>query len=188
MAISSHLFINCAGLDSDLMAAGAGLDIKKCGYCLHYCKGQYFRVSAKKASLVKRLVYPVPRPKGAGLGIHATVDLGAGLRLGPDDEYLKTREKNYEVDLTKRHAFFESVHRFLPFIEEQDLSADTSGIRPKLQGPGDDFRDFVIKEESDNGLPNFIDLIGIESPGFTASLAIARYVNKLIEKRMINTK
>ena len=70
----------------------------------------------------------------------------------------------------------------MPFLEESDLFADTTGIRPKLQPKGGDFRDFVIQEESDAGLPNFINLIGIESPGLTASCAIARMVHSLVEK------
>jgi L-2-hydroxyglutarate oxidase LhgO len=160
----------------------AGIDIRQAKYELHYCKGQYFRVKASKSGLLKRLVYPVPEVKSAGLGIHATVDLGGSLRLGPDDEYLRSRERDYSVDHGKRFAFYSSVKKFMPFLEEEDLSADISGIRPKLQGPGEDFRDFIIQEESARGLPGFINTIGIESPGLTASPAIARYVKELIKR------
>jgi L-2-hydroxyglutarate oxidase LhgO len=130
--------------------------------------------------LIKSLVYPVSKPKSGGLGIHATVDLGGGVRLGPDDEYLEKREKDYSVDEVKRSEFFNSANKFLPFLEEQDLSADTAGIRPKLQEQGGTFRDFIIREEKDKGLPRLINLIGIESPGLTASPAIARYVRQLL--------
>lgn len=73
-----------------------------------------------------------------------------------------------------------NVRNFLPFIQIDDLTPDIAGIRPKLQGPGEDFRDFVIKDETDNGLLGFINLIGIESPGFTSSLSIARIVKNMI--------
>jgi len=184
--ISAGLVINCAGLDSDTVAAMAGIDIKERGYELHYCKGQYFRVNQKKAARIKRLVYPVPEPKAVGLGIHATPDLGGGLRLGPDHEYLKIREKDYSVDESRRGDFFESAVRYMPFLEEEDIYPDTAGIRPKLQARGGDFRDFVIEEGSKLGLPGFINLIGIESPGLTASLAIAEYVSGLIGRSQSN--
>jgi len=96
----------------------------------------------------------------------------------PANEYVENID--YNVDAGKREIFYESVKEFLPFIEITDLSPDTSGIRPKLQGPDEDFRDFIIKEESGKGLPGMINLIGIESPGLTASLSIARKVKEII--------
>jgi len=167
---SARLLINCAGLYSDKIAAMAG--IKKDEYSLKYCKGDYFRVANQKAKFINRLIYPVPKEDRAGLGIHATLDLGGGLRLGPDDEYVD--KIDYRVDESKKKAFYESVRVFLPFINLEDISPDTAGIRPKLQGKGEKFRDFVIKDESDNGLSGLINLIGIESPGLTSSLSIAK--------------
>lgn len=178
--IKAQIVINSAGLDSDTVAQMAGMDIKKCNYQLHYCKGQYFRVNSNKSRLIQRLVYPVPKPKSGGLGIHATLDLAGSLRLGPDDEYLKSRNKDYSVNSVKVSDFYSSAKKFMPFLEENDLSADTAGIRPKLQESEGEFRDFVIKEESENNLPGFVNLIGIESPGLTASMAIAKYANKLV--------
>lgn len=179
MTISAGNVINCAGLDSDLIADMVGIDIRRCGYELRYCKGQYFRVNRRKAGLIKGLVYPVPHTKSGVLGIHATSDLGGGLRLGPDHEYIECRTKDYSVDESKKREFYLSVNRFLPFIEEDDIFADTAGIRPKLQEDGSGFRDFIIIEESANGFPGFINLIGIESPGLTASLAIAEHVKQI---------
>lgn len=180
LSINSSVVINCAGLDADRIASSAGIDLKKYKYELRYCKGQYFRVSLSKAKLLNRLAYPVPKPNSGGLGIHATLDLAGGLRLGPDDSYLKNRVKDYSVDENKKHDFYLSAKKFMPFIDEQDLCSDTSGIRPKLQEEQGGFRDFVIKEESGKGLPGFINLIGIESPGLTASAAIAKYVRGLL--------
>lgn len=178
--IFSKLIVNCAGLSSDVVAGMAGLDVKALGYGLKYWKGQYFRVASKKSSCVNALVYPVPHTKAGGLGVHVTKDLAGGLRLGPDHERLKDRSIDYSVDVSKKNAFLKSAGRFLPFLTEEDLSADTAGIRPKLSDDGNEFRDFIIKEESGNGLPAFVNLIGIESPGLTASLAIAEYVHRMI--------
>lgn len=178
--LHSRIVINSAGLESDKVAAMAGIDIKQNKYELHYCKGEYFRIKSGKAGLVNGLVYPVPKSKSGGLGIHATVDLGGGVRLGPDDAYLPSNIKDYSLHEHKKADFYASARKFMPFLEENDLFPDTSGIRPKLQANGGDFRDFVIKEESDKGLSGFINLIGIESPGLTASCAIARFVMSLV--------
>ena len=172
----TRIFINSAGLFSDKIAVMAGLS--KGEYKLKYCKGDYFRAPPAKAGLINRLVYPVPKRKGAGLGIHATLDLAGGLRFGPDDEYVE--KLDYNVDASKSKAFHEAVRTFLPFIDRQDLSPDMAGIRPKLQGPGEGFRDFIIKDESACGLAGFINLIGIESPGLTGALSIARKVKGMV--------
>jgi L-2-hydroxyglutarate oxidase LhgO len=85
------------------------------------------------------------------------------------------------VDASKKEIFYASTKKFLPFIEPQDLSPDMAGVRPKLQGRGEKFRDFLIKDEADNGLPGLINLIGIESPGLTSALSIAKLVRQLAE-------
>jgi len=180
LEINSSVVINCAGLDSDEVAKSAGISLKEYKYELHYCKGQYFRVGSIKAKLLNSLAYPVPKPRSGGLGVHATLDLNGGLRLGPDERYLNNRIKDYSVDESKKHDFYLSVIKFMPFINEKDLCVDTAGIRPKLQEEAGEFRDFVIREESDKGLPGFINLIGIESPGLTASMAIGKYVKGLL--------
>jgi L-2-hydroxyglutarate oxidase LhgO len=110
------------------------------------------------------------------LGIHITPDLAGGLRLGPDAKYVS--EINYDINEVDKKVFYESVRRFLPTLELGDLIPDTTGIRPKLQIETEDFRDFVIKEESEKGFPGFINLIGIESPGLTSCLAIADIVKR----------
>lgn len=172
----TRILVNSAGLNSDKVAKMVGLCDDE--YRLKYCKGNYFRISSNKAKFINRLVYPVPKKNRVGLGIHATLDLAGGLRLGPDDEYVE--KIDYTVEVSKKEFFYESVRKFLPFIYLEDLSPDTAGIRPKLQGPGEDFKDFVIKEESANGFPGFINLIGIESPGLTSSFSIARMVKDMI--------
>jgi L-2-hydroxyglutarate oxidase LhgO len=119
-----------------------------------------------------RLVYPVPQQ--AGLGIHATLDLAGRVRFGPDTEYVD--HIDYQVDPAKAGIFREAVIRYLPALAGATLVPDYAGIRPKLAGPGQGFRDFVIEEASSHGAPGFIACLGIESPGLTAALAIGERV------------
>ena len=116
--LKSRIIINCAGLDSDSIAAMPGVDINSLRYRLYYCKGQYFRVKGNKPGSISRLVYPVPKPKSGGLGIHATLDLSGSLRLGPDDKYLQNRDKDYSVDDSRKHDFYVSAKRFMPFYKK----------------------------------------------------------------------
>lgn len=177
-SFTSERVVNAAGLESDAVAALAGIDVDAAGYRLHYCKGSYFSVAAAKASVVTRLVYPVPNPDS--LGVHALPDLDGRLKFGPDAEYLAARTQDYRVDETKRSAFAAAVRRLVPAIEEQDLTPDMAGIRPKVQRQGEPMRDFVIREETERGLPGLVNLIGIESPGLTAAPAIAEHVAALL--------
>jgi L-2-hydroxyglutarate oxidase LhgO len=166
---TSERVVNAAGLHSDVIARMIGKE-----YSHHYCKGDYFSIANVKRGIVNRLVYPVPEKNYVGLGVHLTLDLGGRMKLGPDATYI-SRVEDYKVNAEKGDQFYESAVKFLPFIRREDVVPDMSGIRPKLQGPGEEFRDFVISED----LPGFINLIGIESPGLTAAPAIARYVKKM---------
>lgn len=180
----TRIVINCAGLNSDKIAEMAGIDIVKAEYKLHYCKGEYFKLAKNKSKLINKLVYPVPESKIAGLGIHATPGLDGTVLLGPNTRYIDSLD--YSVDGQQQEAFYNSVVKFLPFIQYDDLEPEMAGIRPKLQGPRDNFRDFVIRDEYDRGLPGFINLIGIESPGLTGAPAIAQYVSELVDKALRN--
>ena len=174
--LRADIVINCAGLDSDKIAGSAGID--DLSYRQYYCKGEYFSVNGQKKKLVKRLIYPLPESDNRGLGIHIVLNMEGKMLLGPDAVYVN--KIDYNIDESQREKFYQSAKEFLPFIEPDDLNPEMAGIRPKLQGPGEGFRDFIIKEESDRGLPGFINLIGIESPGLTSSPAIAKYVAKMI--------
>jgi len=178
-SVSAERVVNAAGLDADTVAALAGVDVDRAGYRQHFCKGSYFAVSAARSRLVSRLVYPVP--SHVSLGVHAVIGLEGRLRFGPDAEYLPDRRQDYAVDDAKRPAFGAAVRQLVPAIQDDDLSPDISGIRPKLQGPGEDFRDFVIADESPRGHPGLVNLIGIDSPGLTSSPAIAEHVARMIE-------
>ena len=183
-SLMTKVLINCAGLNCDKIAELVGIDTIKAGYKIHFCKGEYFWVGHGKNTLVKRLIYPVPPCKGGGLGIHVTFDLHGRMRLGPNARYVD--KIDYAVDISQKKIFYQSALRFLPFMEYDDIEPEMAGIRPKLEEPNGDFRDFVIRHEHDKGLPGFMNLIGIESPGLTASPAIAKYVADIVDKIGLN--
>jgi L-2-hydroxyglutarate oxidase LhgO len=175
--LEAEAVINTAGLYADAIASMLGLNTQQLGYKQRYVKGTYFRYNG--ISPVKRLIYPVPQAHLAGLGIHGTLDMAGHLKFGPDVEPIESI--NYDVDSSKRDAFFESASKIISGLDRERFAPDQSGIRPKLVGEG--IRDFVINEESENGLPGFVNLLGIESPGLTASLAIADRVTELLQRK-----
>ncbi len=177
-AFTSERVVNAAGLESDTVAALAGIDVEEAGYRVHWWKGSYFAVSGAKAGLLSRLVYPLP--DHASLGVHAVLGLDGRLRFGPDAEHLPDRRRDYTVDDAKRADFGAAVRRLVPDVSDADLSPDLAGIRAKLQAPGDGFRDFIIADEAGRGLPGLVNLIGIDSPGLTSSLALAEEVDRLL--------
>jgi len=174
--IRAAWLINAAGLEASRIAALAGIDVDALGLRQKPCKGDYFTLAAKYTGFAEHLVYPVP--VHAGLGVHITFDLAGRMMAGPDTEYID--ELRYDVDPAKAAAFGAALRRYLPHIRDDELAPGYAGIRPKLQGPGEPVRDFVIEEASRHGAPQLINLIGIESPGVTASEAIAEMVDRLI--------
>ncbi len=177
-SFTSKTVINSAGLTADRISEMAGM--KDENLRIIFCKGEYFRVRPPKNRLVKRLIYPVPHVNMEGIGIHVTIDMGGGVKLGPDVKYLDSNVYDYKLTPSKQEAFFRSARKFLPFLEYDDISPEMAGIRPKIQKPGEPLRDFYIMEETGRGNPGFINLIGMESPGLTSSIAIAKYVKKLV--------
>lgn len=172
----TRVVINCAGLYSDKVAEMTGINIDEANYKLHWCKGEYYSVSSDKNKLINRLIYPVPM--AISVGVHVCLDANWRLRLGPLFYYVD--EINYRVDDSrKKDLVNSSMMRALPFIEPSDLDPESAGIMAMLQGEREGFRDFVIRHEEARGLPGFINLLGIDSPGLTASPAIARYVSHL---------
>ncbi|HOL18000.1 MAG TPA: NAD(P)/FAD-dependent oxidoreductase [Bacillota bacterium] len=169
--------INCAGLQAEHIAALAGIDTAAVGYRIYMCKGEYFSLPGAKGKLVSRLIYPPPLDELEGLGVHLTLSLDGRARLGPNTIYVS--QEDYSVDAVHARQFYHAAREFLPFLAPEDLEPEMAGIRPKLQGPGEPFRDFIIREESDRGLPGLVNLIGIESPGLTCCLSIARMVRRL---------
>lgn len=170
----SKTLINCAGLYSDRMAEIVGLDLDRYGYRLNYYKGDYYRVLGSPP--VRMLVYPVPN--GAGLGIHLTPDMSGSVKLGPNAYPISNIDY---APGSNGEDFLEDVSRFVPGIKFMKIGYDSSGIRPKLSASDKKFSDFIIRDEADHGFPGFINLIGIESPGLTASPSIADYVCEIYE-------
>ena len=181
-SIECEAVINAAGLDSDRLAAMAGMDLDARGYRLRPCKGDYFSLDPASGLRVEHLVYPAPlastAPGAGGLGVHATPDRAGGVRFGPDAEYVS--EPDFAVDPAKAEVFAAAIRRYLPGVRAEWLRPDFAGIRPKLAGPGEAFRDFVVREESGAGSPGLVNCIGIESPGLTAALAIGERVEALL--------
>jgi L-2-hydroxyglutarate oxidase LhgO len=169
----SRYVVNAAGHGAAALNQSLGLATPT----IHPAKGCYF--SYQGHSPVSRLIYPVPPARGQGLGIHATLDLGGRLRFGPDLEYVSQID-DFRVPESLHPKFAAAVARYLPDLDPARLSPEMAGIRPRLQGPKDDFRDFLIREESAAGCPGFITLLGIESPGLTAAPAIAGLVSEML--------
>ncbi|BDU72093.1 NAD(P)/FAD-dependent oxidoreductase [Mesoterricola silvestris] len=133
-------------------------------------KGTYFALAGPAP--FSRLVYPVPEP--AGLGVHLTLDLGGQARFGPDVEWVE--EEAYDVAPARAGAFYAEIRRYWPGLPDGALRPAYAGIRPKLQGPGDPVpRDFLVQGSGDHGVPGLVNLLGIESPGLTACLALAEH-------------
>lgn len=172
--ICRHL-VNCAGLHAHEAAALAGIDILGHKITQHWCKGIYFKTT--RLGNYPHLIYPIPPADGQSLGIHLTVNIEGRIRFGPDTEFVSTIDYRFPVD--RKEVFEAAIMRYLD-LPGLNLQEDDCGIRAKLQGPGDPFRDFYIREESDKGLPGFINLLGIESPGLTSALAIAEMVHSLL--------
>lgn len=137
---------------------------------LHLARGNYFTVAAR--SPFRHLIYPVPH--AAGLGIHATLDLGRRVRFGPDVEWVD--HIDYSVNAARAPMFYEAIRRYWPALADGALLPDYTGIRPKLHGPGEPQPDFRIETAAEHGLDGLVNLLGIESPGLTSSLAIGDYV------------
>ncbi|OGU13644.1 MAG: hypothetical protein A2X61_02065 [Ignavibacteria bacterium GWB2_35_12] len=175
----TRILMNCAGLESGNISELAGINQDEAGYRIQLCKGIYFRVKHGIEKFPKMLIYPVP-PIHGHVGIHTTPDLGGGMRLGP--HFYWTEETDYNVDDSYRENFFNSARQFLPFLKIEDIQPDIAGFYPTRQKPGEGLIDFIIKNESDKGLDNFINLVGIESPGLTASPAIGRYVKEMVNE------
>lgn len=177
--IECRIVVNAAGISCDTVASLFGIDVDAAGYRIHPNRGHYFQLASARYRPVSRLIYPVPPPKMTGIGIHITLDRAGRIRLGPDTEYIAASvppEEWYRFDESKKDSFYKAVVRYFPALRREDLSPGQVGVRPKIQKPGEDPRDFIIAEESSRGLPGLVNLIGIESPGLTCSAEIARMV------------
>ena len=174
--VEAKLIVNAAGL-----AAPALLDGLEGFPAAHrrrqwFAKGNYFKLSGRPP--FKRLIYPIPEQ--AGLGIHATLDLAGQVRFGPDVQWIED-ENDFAVDPARAELFYTAVRAYWPGLPDGALFPDYAGIRPKLRGPGEPAADFLIQGPAAHGIANLVSLLGIESPGLTAALALAEEVREMAE-------
>ena len=170
MLRDTELLVNSTGLRmAETLSSIEGFPCR-CAPALYYAKGNYFSLSGPAP--FSHLVYPVPGV--AGLGIHATLDLAGQVRFGPDVEWVDSPD--YQVSTDRLESFCQAIITYFPTLDRNRLSPDYAGVRPKLSPPNEPPSDFVIQREKTHGIAGMINLLGIESPGLTASLAIAEEV------------
>lgn len=170
VTLTCRAVVNCAGLTAPRVARSIeGMPLEHVPR-ERYAKGHYFVLKGR--SPFGRLIYPVPEP--GGLGVHVTLDLGGQARFGPDVEWVDAID--YGFDASRARRFYEAIRRYYPALPEDALLPGYTGIRPKIAGPGEPAADFLIQGPETHGVPGLVHLFGIESPGLTASLAIAERV------------
>lgn len=173
-AHQSRIVINCAGLNCDKVSEMAGVG----GYHIYPCRGEYYILDKVADQLLPVPVYPAPKPGIGGLGVHLTPTIDGNLIIGPSAEYIDEND-DYACTPKIMDKLFNEAKMLLPAIERRHIIGNYAGIRSKLAPPSEGgFRDFIIKAE--DSCPGLINLIGIESPGLTASMPIARMVRGIV--------
>jgi L-2-hydroxyglutarate oxidase LhgO len=173
MNLRCRLLVNSAGLHAPALAnLIEGMPSERVPTA-YYAKGNYFSLAGR--SPFSRLIYPVPVP--GGLGVHITVDMGGQAKFGPDVEWIDGID--YSVDPHRADKFYAAVRKYWPGIKDGSLQPGYAGIRPKTVPPGAPAQDFVVQGPADHGVTGLINLFGIESPGLTASLALAALVREM---------
>ncbi|WP_135466262.1 NAD(P)/FAD-dependent oxidoreductase [Crenalkalicoccus roseus] len=174
MRLLCRTLVNSAGLHAPKLArAIAGMPAEKVP-TPYYAKGNYFTLTGRCP--FSRLIYPVPVP--GGLGTHLTLDLAGQARFGPDVEWVDRIA--YEVDPRRGESFYASIRRWWPELKDGALAPGYAGIRPKIVPPGAPAQDFVVQGPREHGVAGLVNLFGIESPGLTASLALAAHVAEVV--------
>jgi L-2-hydroxyglutarate oxidase LhgO len=169
--------VNAAGLGAPALARRfEGLDAAKVPTA-YFAKGNYFTLAGRAP--FSRLIYPVP--EAAGLGVHLTLDLGGQAKFGPDVEWVDSPD-DLRVDASRGDAFYAEVRRYWPDLPDGALLPGYAGMRPKISGPRQPAADFMVQGPDEHGVAGLVNLFGIESPGLTSSLAIARRVGDLLSK------
>ncbi len=169
--LAARCVVNAAGLHAVALARRTeGLDPSRLPQAW-YAKGNYFTLAGKAP--FSRLIYPVP--EAAGLGVHLTLDLGGQAKFGPDVQWVDG-PADLQVDPRRGEAFYAEVRRYWPALPDGALQAGYAGLRPKISGPGEPAADFLLQGPREHGVAGLVNLLGIESPGLTSSLAIAAEV------------
>lgn len=201
MDLQCNTVINCAGLYAGHIASqifdsinseGKSIPISRKFARQYFAKGNYFKLEGQKTPF-QHLIYPVPEEKG-GLGVHSTIDLSGAIKFGPDVEWVNKSITNpsdidMTVDSSRAYIFYSEVRKYWPDLQDGSLVPDYAGIRPKLGhisdhvGGASIYNDFLIDTYKNHNLHGFINLLGIESPGLTSSMAIAEYVSKFVNEQ-----
>lgn len=168
--LDCRIIVNCAGHGAHAIARALRDYPQELMPRRFLAKGNYCSVSGRAA--FSHLVYPLPEP--GGLGVHVTLDLTGNMRLGPDLHWVD--EVDYRPTPGIEPGFRASVARFWPEIVRREIAASTCGVRPKISGPQEDAADFRIDGPEIHGISGLVHCFGIESPGLTASLALAELI------------
>jgi L-2-hydroxyglutarate oxidase LhgO len=172
MELGARIVVNSAGLWAPSLASGFTGLAPGVVPTARYAKGNYFSLAGR--SPFTHLIYPLPEE--AGLGTHLTLDLAGQARFGPDVEWIDPATPDaidFRVDPSRAEAFESDIRRYWPGLPRGSLQPAYSGVRPKLQSPGEAAHDFVLQGPADHGVAGLMNLYGIESPGLTSSLALA---------------
>lgn len=169
------MLVNSAGLSAPALARCIEGLPQACVPQAYFAKGNYFSLAARCP--FSRLIYPVPEK--AGLGVHLTLDMGGQAKFGPDVQWVPDPD-DLRVDPARGAAFYAQIRKYWPGLADGALLPAYAGIRPKLQAPGEEARDFMVQGPADHGLPGLVNLFGVESPGLTSSLAIADHVAAML--------
>jgi len=185
MALAARIVVNATGLWAPGLAARTRGLADGLVPAAHYAKGSYYALASRPP--FSHLIYPIPEE--AGLGVHLTLDLAGRARFGPDVEWItpaSPAEIDYRVDPARAAVFEAQIRRYWPGLPASALQADYSGVRPKLQPAGHAAHDFVLQGPAQHGVAGLMNLFGIESPGLTASLAIADEVLTRLALRSVS--
>jgi len=184
--LTAKYCVNAAGLNAVNLFKGIEGFPQACLPLASYAKGSYFSYGAKTP--FSHLVYPIPEP--GGLGIHLTLDMAGAAKFGPDVEWLEALAPDksassieafdYAVDPEKSAVFAKAIGEYWPNVDDAKLAVAYAGIRPKISAQNEPAADFIIQGSNVHGVKGLVNLFGIESPGLTASLAIADEVTELL--------
>jgi L-2-hydroxyglutarate oxidase LhgO len=173
ITLRCKILVNCAGHGAPPLARAIANVPTSTVPRSYFRRGVYFSVTGQP---FKRLIYPIHGP--GGMDIHAVIDLAGNVRFGPDAQWVDRID--YSVDPARAEAFYRSIRAFWPGLPDGALFPAYAGVRPKITGPDEPAADFAIHGPAEHGVPNLVNLFGIESPGLTASLAIGEYVAGLL--------